>query len=35
MNAGRRVLLEGGLELKPLSISLKDMDFMEAKGIAA
>jgi Phage portal protein/Bacterial CdiA-CT RNAse A domain len=35
MNAGRPILLEGGLDWKPLSMSPKDMDFMEAKGMAA
>ena len=32
VNAGRPILLEGGLDWKPLSMSPKDMDFMEAKG---
>ena len=35
MNAGRPILLEGGLDWKPLSMSPKDMDFMEAKSMAA
>ena len=35
VNAGRPILLEGGLDWKPLSMSPKDMDFMEAKGMAA
>lgn len=34
-NAGRPVLLEGGLDWKPLSLSPKDMDFMEARAGAA
>lgn len=34
-NAGRPLLLEGGLDWKPLSLSPKDMDFMEAKNGAA
>ena len=34
-NAGRPILLEGGLDWKPLSLSPKDMDFMEAKAAAA
>ena len=34
-NAGRPILLEGGLDWKQLSMSPKDMDFMEAKGMAA
>lgn len=34
-NAGRPLLLEGGLDWKPLSLSPKDMDFMEAKHSAA
>jgi HK97 family phage portal protein len=29
-NAGRPLLLEGGLDWKPLSLSPKDMDFIEA-----
>jgi len=35
VNAGRPILLEGGLDWKPLSMSPKDMDFMEAKAAAA
>ncbi len=34
-NAGRPLLLEGGLDWKPMSLSPKDMDFMEAKHAAA
>jgi len=34
-NAGRPLLLEGGLEWKAMSLSPKDMDFMEAKHNAA
>ena len=34
-HAGRPLLLEGGLEWKPLSLSPKDMDFIEAKHAAA
>ena len=34
-NAGRPLLLEGGLDWKSLSLSPKDMDFMEAKHAAA
>ena len=34
-NAGRPLLLEGGLDWKPLSLSPKDMDFIEAKAAAA
>ena len=34
-NAGRPILLEGGLDWKPLALSPKDMDFMEAKSAAA
>ena len=34
-NAGRPMLLEGGLDWKPLSLSPKDMDFVEAKNAAA
>jgi phage portal protein BeeE len=33
--AGRPLLLEGGLDWKPLSLSPKDMDFIEAKNGAA
>ncbi|MCA0425289.1 MAG: phage portal protein [Proteobacteria bacterium] len=35
LNAGRPILLEGGLDWKPLALSPKDMDFMEAKAAAA
>jgi HK97 family phage portal protein len=34
-NAGRPILLEGGLDWKPLSLTPKDMDFLEAKAAAA
>ena len=34
-NAGRPMLLEGGLDWKPMSLSPQDMDFMEAKHAAA
>jgi HK97 family phage portal protein len=34
-NAGRPLLLEGGLDWKPLSLTPKDMDFIEAKHMAA
>ncbi len=34
-NAGRPLLLEGGLDWKPLSMTPKDMDFIEAKASAA
>ncbi len=34
-NAGRPMLLEGGLDWKALSLSPRDMDFMEAKHGAA
>jgi HK97 family phage portal protein len=34
-NAGRPLLLEGGLDWKALSLSPKDMDFMQAKAGAA
>lgn len=34
-NAGRPLLLEGGLDWKSLSLSPKDMDFIEAKNSAA
>ncbi|MCG7392551.1 phage portal protein [Microvirga sp. ACRRW] len=34
-HAGRPLLLEGGLDWKPLSLSPKDMDFVEAKTGAA
>ncbi len=35
VNAGRPMLLEGGLDWKPMSLSPKDMDFLEAKHNAA
>jgi HK97 family phage portal protein len=35
LNAGRPLLLEGGLDWKPMSLSPKDMDFLEAKNTAA
>jgi HK97 family phage portal protein len=35
MNAGRPLLLEGGLDWKAMSLTPKDMDFMEAKHAAA
>jgi HK97 family phage portal protein len=34
-NAGRPMLLEGGLDWKAMSLTPKDMDFMEAKHAAA
>lgn len=34
-HAGRPLLLEGGLDWRPLSLTPKDMDFMEAKAAAA
>ena len=34
-NAGRPLLLEGGLDWKQLSLSPRDMDFIEAKAAAA
>jgi HK97 family phage portal protein len=34
-NAGRPLLLEGGLDWKELSLSPKDMDFIEAKNSSA
>ncbi|MGE5534104.1 MAG: phage portal protein, partial [Acidobacteriota bacterium] len=34
-NAGRPLVLDGGLDWKPMSLSPKDMDFMEAKHAAA
>jgi len=34
-HAGRPMLLEGGLDWKPMSLSPQDMDFMEAKHAAA
>lgn len=33
--AGRPLLLEGGLDWKPLSLSPKDMDFIAARNGAA
>jgi HK97 family phage portal protein len=35
VNAGRPLLLEGGLDWKPLSLSPKEMDFIELKNAAA
>jgi HK97 family phage portal protein len=35
MNAGRPLVLEGGLDWKAMSLTPKDMDFMEAKHAAA
>ena len=35
VNAGRPILLEGGLDWKEMSMSPKDMDFIEAKNSAA
>lgn len=35
LNAGRPLLLDGGLDWKPLSLSPKEMDFVEAKSAAA
>jgi HK97 family phage portal protein len=35
MNAGRPMLLEGGLDWKPMSLSPKDLDFLDAKHNAA
>jgi len=35
VNAGRPLLLEGGLDWKAMSLSPKDMDFMDAKHSAA
>lgn len=35
MNAGRPLLLEGGLDWKAMSLSPKDMDFLDAKHNAA
>ena len=35
VNAGRPLLLEGGLDWKTMSLSPRDMDFMEAKHAAA
>ena len=34
-NAGRPLLLEGGLDWKPLSLTPKEMDFVEARNAAA
>jgi HK97 family phage portal protein len=34
-NAGRPLLLEGGLDWKPMSHSPREMDFLEAKWVAA
>lgn len=34
-NAGRPLLLEGGLDWKPMGLSPKEMDFVEAKNTAA
>ncbi|WP_322516438.1 phage portal protein [Rhodopseudomonas palustris] len=34
-NAGRPLLLEGGLDWRPMALSPKDMDFLEAKHAAA
>ncbi len=34
-NAGRPLLLEGGLDWKPLSLSPQEMDFIALKGLAA
>ncbi|MXQ13828.1 phage portal protein [Microvirga makkahensis] len=34
-NAGRPLLLEGGVDWRPLSLSPKEMDFVEAKASAA
>ncbi len=35
VNAGRPLLLEGGLDWKPMGYSPRDMDFIEAKWVAA
>jgi HK97 family phage portal protein len=35
LNAGRPLLLEGGLDWKSMSLTPKDMDFIEAKNAAA
>jgi len=35
MNAGRPLLLEGGLDWRAMSLTPKDMDFIEAKHVAA
>jgi HK97 family phage portal protein len=34
-NAGRPLVLEGGLDWKPMSLSPKDMEHIEAKHVAA
>jgi hypothetical protein len=34
-NAGRPLVLEGGLDWKPMALSPRDMDFLEAKHAAA
>jgi len=34
-NAGRPLLLEGGLDWKPMSLSPAEMDFLEARSVAA
>jgi phage portal protein BeeE len=34
-HAGRPLLLEGGLDWKSMSLRLKDIDFIEAKHVAA
>lgn len=34
-NAGRPLLLEGGLDWKPMGLTPKDMDFIDAKHVAA
>ncbi len=34
-NAGRPLLLEGGLDWKPMALTPKDMDFLEARNAAA
>ena len=34
-NAGRPMVLEGGLDWKPIGISPRDLDFIEAKHVAA
>ncbi len=34
-NAGRPLLLEGGLDWKPMALTPKDMDFIQAKYVAA
>lgn len=35
VNAGRPLLLEGGLDWKPMALTPKDMDFLEARQMAA